>query len=190
MDGYPPHAIFVAFSPIPGHEEIVSVSRKVTFPQGQKPTYDVFTKALVEKYGTPTQTARNKFLWVYDHNGALRKPNKDVSTMNCESVITQFEIDTHSVTTGWAISLNDLRYGMTLERMIAYCGAVHVAVELAVLVAAANSGDSLVDGHGTKLVGFDAGIRASKEARALIDKAATIATEAAIKKGQQQKPEF
>jgi hypothetical protein len=49
---------------------------------------------------------------------------------------------------------------------------------------------TLVGSYEEHMMGFDAIIRASKEAGVIIDKAQVDAGAAAIKKGQQQKPEF
>lgn len=81
----------------------------------------------------------------------------------------------------WALADN-----LGMSKYTIMCGAVFLSVT-------ANSrGDSgtPVHGHTTMMIGFDAGKRASIEAEALIKKASTEASAAAIKKRQQQKPDF
>jgi hypothetical protein len=186
------HQLHASFSPVPGHEEIVSVWRGVTFPRDQKPVYNVVMKALVEKYGTPTNSYGTKvFSWVYDRNGALHSPdNKDPNSF-CRTGF--LNLGAEQSNTMWSYMFNEAyttqRFNMTSEQVIATCGAVYIYVEIDYPYASI-TGDALVDGQNTTMVGYDAALRGAKEAKALTDKASEAANTAAIKKGQQQKPEF
>lgn len=66
------------------------------------------------------------------------------------------------------------------------CGAILLSVELTHM----GETDMLVKGYEFQLLGLDASIRAFNASKAYIEKARADANEAAIKKGQQQKPDF
>ena len=178
-----PHWLFVDFAPVPGHEGIVSLKRDVAFPDDKKPTYDAFEKTVVEKYGTPTVTTPKRFIWSYDTHGTLQQPVKNTDNINwCEVMASNIVYNIKN----WVLNLGEPTTGVPLEQVSAKCGAVF----LRITTNSPGEGGALVTSHNTIMVGFDAGIRASKVAGAIIDKASADASAAAIKKGQQQKLEF
>jgi hypothetical protein len=175
--------LYVLFTPLPKHEGIVSIRRLVDFPDGKKPTYDSFEKTLAEKYGTPTYYEVGLSVWIYDSNGTLQKHRNKEEMLSCQNKVQQLLAGGGS---DWALNYDPNMFGVPVEQ----CGAVFFSVALKNNMYSKGGGTAVVDGHDTCLVGFDAAIHASKEARALIDRAAAVAGEAAIKKAQQQKPDL
>jgi hypothetical protein len=179
----------VAFTPVPGHEGIVSLSRNVSFSAGKKPTYDAFEKTLVEKHGTPTYYTVGLSIWSYDSNGVLQKDRNKEEMLFCENMIERLVAGQFA--TDWVLSLRQNMFAsVPPEQMPAKCGAVFLSVQPHKYSAGNPGGGALVDVHDTYMVGFDAAIRAWKEARAIIDNASADASAAAIKKGQQRKPDL
>lgn len=183
----------VGFEPVPGHERIQSIMWQIAYPRDNYPTFDVFEKTLAEKYGPPTGDFRrpsavdrararginSMFYWIYDSNGTLRIPGSgNVSEclpwrgINDSALVGPIETQ-------------------TLEPdFSAKCGAIFFTVYM-MLEDPLNPGPkTLVTGHETRMTGFDAALHGAKVAGAIIGKIQTDAKEAAIKKGQQQKPAF
>jgi hypothetical protein len=59
---------------LPGQEQVVSVAREESFAEGKQPTVDSLKKALIAKYGEPSQEndsgANSRLYWEYDPSGA------------------------------------------------------------------------------------------------------------------------
>jgi hypothetical protein len=173
------------FGPVPEQERLIYFYRSVILGNDNAPTFNIMEKTLVEKYGTPTNSERrykHYFSWVYDNNGTLYKAGdiKDSTTLKmCRDIATKF-----------GSSLPDFTdYGVVLkfEDFPARCGATLLDVQLDLN---GDSADSLVKSHSTTMTGFNMAVHESKISKAISDKAASAASAAAIKNGQQQKPEF
>jgi hypothetical protein len=73
-------SLSVRFSPAPGHERVVEVTRDLRFSKENRPKSDEYMNALIEKYGQPViseksgqtiyaESAVNKLIWFFDHQG-------------------------------------------------------------------------------------------------------------------------
>jgi hypothetical protein len=64
---------FVSSMGLPGHEQVLSVSREEYFPDGKFPAMDAIKQALVSKYGEPSQASGSGstfyLWWEYDPAG-------------------------------------------------------------------------------------------------------------------------
>jgi len=184
----------VAFEPVPGHERIQSIMRTVSYLQGSQPTLDVFEKTLVEKYGPPTgdfrrpspddrtagQELGNTFYWSYDRNGRLRKPGSGKVGRCLQRSFWFRGGGTVNITHG----------DPEVANLPAQCGAIFLSFKIKLEDNLNPGPDTLVSSYEEYMMGFDAIIRAWKEARAIINKAQADARAAAIKKEQEQKPGF
>jgi hypothetical protein len=185
-------SVIVSLTPVPGHEEIVTVYRIEPIEASKKITFGAFEKLLVDKYGgPPTYTgpgAPQMHFWIYDKNGSLLKPGTKSFTAECSTFERNFEstnsnvvlaYDTHSKLTG----------APSFSQLAGQCGATFLY--LIMNLDGGNAGpNTLVNSYQTHLIGFDVASRASTDSNAIIDKARADASAAAIKKGQQQRPDF
>jgi hypothetical protein len=185
-DGYSLHNFVVHFTPVPGHQEIVSLARLEELKSSTKPTFDAFEKTLLGKYGTPTHSdqvsgALFNYYWSYDSNGTLQKPGSIKDIPRCQSKVSM-----RGSTFGVLNRLGDQQF----EQFPAQCGAIFLHVYGRFDGNTYHGRDTLVDLYEVYMTGFDTTLRAHDTANAIIDKASADASAAAIQKGQQQKPEF
>ena len=185
------HDFSVTLSPIPGQERIVAVARKDMLSRDKMPTFDIFEKTLLEKYGTPTYSSptNNVFVWSYDSNGMLQKPGfiKDLNQLgSCPDAGLRF-----TQSDDWVLTLPTVvnSLALQLEQLASRCGSI--LVRATINFGSKYSGpDTLIRGYGMTMTGFDAGVRAFEAAKTIVDGARSDAIAEATKKGQQQKPEF
>jgi hypothetical protein len=173
------HNFTVWFSAVPGQEKLLSLSRSDDLLGSKKPTLGAFEKTLFEKYGTPTyryepdRSGGYYFMWNYDSNGKLHNPGftKDLNSCN------------QPITAGWM--WNDQEF----EQQSVRCGAIFLIVNMG-FDGTYVGRETLIRNYKVRMEGFDMAMRENKISRAIINKEQAAASEAAIKKGQQQKPEF
>ncbi|HEV8325894.1 MAG TPA: hypothetical protein VGQ08_00295 [Nitrospiraceae bacterium] len=171
----------VFFGPVPGQEGIVLLNRTEYIAASKKPTFDASAKALVEKYGTPTELLPDSpgiYRWRYDSNGTLRKPTPATSFVGCPRMrpgVVEFQ--------PLESPLMIQEYKQSAPR----CGAIFLEVVLGFEGFNYAGPGTLIKDYTTHMTGLDATIRALDAAKGIVDKAQAEASGAAIKKGQQQK---
>ena len=174
----------IFFGPIPGQEGIVLLNRTEYIPASKKPTFDAFAKTLVKQYGTPTELLPDSpgtYRWRYDSNGTLLKSTPATSFAGCPRLrpgVVEFQ------PLGSPLMIQE--YKQSVPR----CGAIFLEVVLGFEGFNYAGPGTLIKNHTTHMTGLDATIRALDAAKGIVDKAQAEASGAAIKKGQQQKPEL
>ena len=172
----------IFFGPVPGQEGIVLLNRTEYIAASKKPTFDASVKALVEKYGTPTELLPDSpgiYRWRYDSNGALRKPTPATSFVGCPRLrpgVVEFQ------------PLESPLMIQEYKRSAPRCGAIFLEVVLGFEGFNYAGPGTLIKDYTTHMTGIDATIRALDAAKGIVDKAQAEASGAAIKNGQQQKP--
>ena len=172
----------VFFGPAPGQEGIVLLNRTEYIAASKKPTFNASAKALVEKYGTPTELLPDSpgiYRWRYDSNGTLRKPTPAASFVGCPRLrpgVVEFQ--------PLESPLRIQEYKQSAPR----CGAIFLEVVLGFEGFNYAGPETPIKDYTTHMTGLDATIRALDAAKGIVDKAQAEASAAAIKKGQQQKP--
>ena len=174
----------VFFGPAPGQEGIVLLNRTEYIAASKKPTFNASAKALVEKYGTPTELLPDSpgiYRWRYDSNGTLRKPTPAASFAGCPRLrpgVVEFQ------PLGSPLMIQEYK------QLAPRCGAIFLEVVLGFEGFNYAGPGTLIKNYTTHMTGLDATIRALDAAKGIVDKAQAEASGAAIKKGQQQKPEL
>jgi hypothetical protein len=159
----------------------VLLNRTEYIAASKKPTFDASAKALVEKYGTPTELLPDSpgiYRWRYDSNGTLRKPTPATSFVGCPRMrpgVVEFQ--------PLESPLMIQEYKQSAPR----CGAIFLEVVLGFEGFNYAGPGTLIKDYTTHMTGLDATIRALDAAKGIVDKAQAEASGAAIKKGQQQK---
>ena len=172
------------FGPIPGQEGIVLLNRTEYIPASKKLTLNAFAKTLVEKYGTPTELLPDSpgtYRWRYDSNGTLRKPAPASSFAGCPRLrpgVVEFQ------PLGSPLMIQEYK------QLAPRCGAIFLEVVLGFEGFNYAGPETLIKNHTTHMTGLDATIRALDAAKGIVDKAQAEASGAAVKKGQQQKPDL
>jgi hypothetical protein len=172
----------IFFGPVPGQERIVLLNRTEYIAASKKPTFNASAKALVEKYGTPTELLPDSpgiYRWRYDSNGTLRKPTPAASFVGCPRLrpgVVEFQ--------PLESPLRIQEYKQSAPR----CGAIFLEVVLGFEGFNYAGPETPIKDYTTHMTGLDATIRALEAAKGIVDKAQAEASGAAIKKGQQQKP--
>jgi hypothetical protein len=188
-----PYTYYVLFAPVPGREEIVSLSRTDYLVPSKKPTFDAFEKTLFEKYGTPTYSEEpNAFrggvslYWSYNSDGTLQKPGFIKDIPYCAN----YKGGAESVGTDrgdWVFMLPGIY--PKFEQLPARCGAIQLVVTMG-FDSKYVGRETFISSYTVYMNGFDAVIRALKTSKAIVDQAQADESKTAIKKGQQQKPDF
>jgi hypothetical protein len=110
----------VEFGPTPAQEGIVLVNRYQGFPPSSKPTLDTFEKALVEKYGTPTDEGRNNkpltYRWRYDRSGKLIKSTSSMQGLVCPEAYTTLPLK------GLFAPMAKIEALLEYKQNVTYCG--------------------------------------------------------------------
>jgi hypothetical protein len=174
----------VFFGPVPGQEGIVLLNQTEYIPASKKLTVDAFAKTLVEKYGTPTELLPDSpgiYRWRYDSNGTLRKPTPATSFAGCPR-LTPGVVEFHPLESPLMIQA----YKQSVPR----CGAIFLEVTLGFEGFNYAGPGTIIKNYTTHMTGLDATIRALDSAKGIVDKAQAEAKGAAIKNGQQQKPDL
>jgi hypothetical protein len=172
----------IFFGPVPGQEGIVLLNRTEYIAASKKPTFNASAKALVEKYGTPTELLPDSpgvYRWRYDSNGTLRKPTPAASFVGCPRLrpgVVEFQ--------PLESPLRIQEYKQSAPR----CGAIFLEVVLGFEGFNYTGPETPIKDYTTHMTGLDATIRALDAAKGIVDKAQAEVSAAAIKKGQQQKP--
>jgi len=174
----------IFFGPIPGQEGIVLLNRTEYIPASKRLTFDAFAKTLVKKYGPPTELLPDSpgtYRWRYDSNGTLRKPTPATSFVGCPR-LRPGGVEFQSL--GSPLMIQE--YNQAAPR----CGAIFLEVAMGFEGFNYAGPATLIKNYTTHMTGLDATIRAYDAAKGIVDKAQAEASGAAIKKGQQQKPEL
>ena len=182
-------SVRVNLAPVPGHEEIVSVYRMEPIEASKKITFDAFEKLLIEKYGGPptyTPPGNTLLYWIYGKDGSLLKPGTKSFTAEC------VQADQRMQNAGVLDLDNDskMRLAPSFKQLAAQCGATYLSLGMQFDGGVYAGPGTLVNGYLTHLIGFEAASRAANDSNAIIEKAQADASAAAIKKGQQQKPDL
>jgi hypothetical protein len=173
----------VVFTPVPGHERLISVQWHSGAADNKKPTFEVVENMMLAKYGRPTYSPPDPnagwyYLWSYDSNGMLHPPG----SMKGLDQSCAYGADPKEGL------LTLPRQDPQFAQRPAKCGTIVRSVNIA--FRAYTGRDTLVEGYVVNLMGFDALLPALDAAKGIIDKAQAESSAAQIKKGQQQKPEF
>src|SRR5439155_2945830 len=116
----------VFFAPVPGAEEVVAILRKEYPLPANRPTYDVFRRSLIAKYGIPTLWGQDfpaQFRWSYDSNGMVRTPGA-IKLSDCNGLSHSLVgSQSHPVLAG-------LPAIPQFEQLSARCGAIFIEVIL------------------------------------------------------------
>lgn len=174
----------IFFGPIPGQEGIVLLNRTEYIPASKKPTFDAFAKTLVRKYGTPTELLPGSpgiYRWRYDSNGTLRKPTPATSFVGCPRLspgLVEFQ------PLGSSLMIQEYK------QLVPRCGAIFLEVAMGFEGFNYAGPGTLIKNYTTHMTGLDATIRAFDAAKGIVDNAQAEASGAAIKKGQQHKPDL
>jgi hypothetical protein len=174
----------IFFGPVPGQEGIVLLNRTEYLPASKRQTFDAFAKTLVKKYGPPTELlpgSPGTYRWRYDSNGTLRKPTPATSFVGCPR-LRPGGVEFQSL--GSPLMIQE--YNQAAPR----CGAIFLEVAMGFENFNYAGPATLIKNYTTHMTGLDATIRAYDAAKGIVDKAQAEASGAAIKKGQQQKPEL
>lgn len=183
------HRLIVLFSPLPGHEGVVSVSRQENLAARKKPTFEAFSKTLNEKYGSPTEWRSDlpgQYRWRYDGNGTLRTQTPSTSFVNCPRPMFEAIMAIDS----WLESPFTIEQFRKSFSEMDGCGSILVEVILGFDGVRYTGPGTLIRSYSTLMIGYDAIIRGFESGKAIIDKAQAEANAEAIKKGQQQKPDL
>jgi len=189
----PEHQLVVHFAPLPGRETVVALERNLTYVLHAQPTLEVFQKALIEKYGVPTDAPKDfPFIlrWKWDANGVLRKRSPESEKLKfiaCQDVNNDPGLGNPSGTSwvlqrlpGWLQAYPDL---------VAQCGSIFLEVVVNFQDNYAGK-DSLIRASKTNLIGFEAALSSLGAARAIMAKAQSAASGAAVQEGRKQKPDL
>ena len=182
------HHITVMFAPIPRQEGIVFLQRHLQLLPNNKPTLATFEKTLTEKYGTPTGNESLTYTWRYDSNGKLIKPAPSNNFSSCPQLNpNQDSIDYYLTTTIFAPS--HTKQLQQFKESMSGCGSILIRVDYNP-EAYPPGRNELINSYGTTMIGFDAIIQSFDAVKGIVDKARAEASGAAIKQGQQQKPDL
>lgn len=179
------HTLQAFFTPVPGREELVLLNRRTEILASKRPTYEAFSRGLLEKYGTPTHApSPGLHYWSYDRNGTLLQPG---SLKNFPTNCVQLSFDDYTGSTPWIMALPSKPH---LRQLPSECGAILLFLGTGFQGVSYTGSDTIVSHYSTKLIGLDSAIRASSASGAIIEKARAAASGASIKRAQQQKPDL
>jgi hypothetical protein len=188
------HRLAVVFSPVPGHEGVVSLRRHEDLPARKRPTAQSFENTLVEKYGTPTEWDPRFpaiYRWRYDTDGKQAKRTPSTRFVNCPAPAPDVAISSLDSLESATRRVENLRQGLgTKFTQPDPCGSILVEVILAFEGVNYAGPGTLVRSYQIDMIGYDATLRALTSATAIIEKAQATANDAAMKKAQQQKPDL
>ena len=174
----------IFFGPIPGQGGIVLLNRTEYIPASKRPTVAAYAKTLVEKYGTPIELLPHFpgiYRWRYDSSGTLRKATPATNFVGCPR-LKPGVVTFHPL--GSPLMIQE--YKQSAPR----CGAIFLEVDLGFADFKYDGPGTLIKSYTTHMTGLDATVRALDAAKGIVDKAQEEASGAAIKKGQQPKPDL
>jgi hypothetical protein len=178
---------WVVFGPVPGHETVVSVHRVELLPQAQRPTYEAFRQALVEKYGVPTVVDSrfpSIFRWYFDASGVVVKPGPKLSS----DVEMTYCLHIPGIVFDGQWVLEGMPKIPDCDLFSKRCGGVILQVVLGFESVTFAGPQSIVNQSTTYLVGADEAVRSFHAAGALIDKDRAAVSGEQVRNGQKQKP--
>ena len=182
------HYITVMFSPNPKEEGVVFLQRHLQLLPSNKPTLAAFEKTLMEKYGTPTENELVTYTWRYDSSGKLLRPAPSKNFGSCPQLDpNQLSINYYLTTT--IFNPPHTKKLQQFKESMSGCGSILIRVDYNA-EAYPPGRNELINSYNTTMIGFDAIIQSFDAAKGIIDKARAEASGAAIKQGQQQKPDL
>ena len=169
--------VSVHFTPTPGRERVMLVTRTINNPKNQMPTFGACEKALVEKYGPFTyhDPKHPPYVWIYESNGTLRKPGPMPYRSGC------FHRDVLSLEREW--SLLWLKYMEDIEktdRRMAPCGGINISI---IIQGDLNKSEAFIPYYEVTLLSFDELFGSAMATRAMLDELGEKERKAAVKKG-------